>query len=96
MFSRHANLQRTLFIYCLYYFSVSDVYAIDVPTDCFLRGKEATFKIKRSKWSVAHLDYIWKLNGKEMSEKENFTHTFNTTGRYNACYICIPCHLYIV
>ncbi|CAB3997069.1 Hypothetical predicted protein, partial [Paramuricea clavata] len=61
---------------------VSEVYAIDVPTDYFLRGKEATFKIKRSKWFVAPSNYIWKLNGKEMSGKENFTHTFNTTGSY--------------
>lgn len=55
------------------------------PTDYFERGKEATFSIKTHKCFPVppELIYIWKLNGKEMSRKPIFKHSFVRSGRYS-------------
>ena len=70
------------FDHSLHFFLVLEAYAI-VSRNYFLRGKEATFVVKRSKWSSGLPSYSWKVNnGTVMPSGPNFTHTFNETGRY--------------
>ena len=55
------------------------------PTKYFERGKEATFSIKTHKCFPvpSQLIYFWKLNGKEISRKPIFKHSFIRSGRYS-------------